>query len=161
MAVALAGWLLAKEAIVNKRSKLFYLVAIGWVVFMMLMAALVLRNTDPPARKAPAQTTHATPTDFKGPDYSEGLITEYHEEHIDSLPVGAFTVVVDGVEYRAQEAYGSLPTPIKPGHYQVVNRSIGVGIITVFIGWQSKPDVVSGFITSERLVTPSNQVGCR
>jgi hypothetical protein len=152
------------EDIMDKRLKLFYLVAIGWIIVMGMMTVLALRNTDPPASKAatpntqitpPTQTTHRTPTDFKGPGYAEGLVTEYHEDYGNSIPLGVFTVVVDGVEYRAREAYGSLPTPIKPGYYQVVTGNFKVGIIIVFLRWQPKPDVVSGFIISERLVAPS------
>jgi hypothetical protein len=154
----------------DKRLKLFYLVAIGLIIVMMLMTFLALRKTDPPARKATTQTDWyaeaikygavpvqpPTPTNFQGPDYSDGLVTEYHEESAYPLPLGVFTVVVDGVEYRAHEAYGSLPTPIKPGYYQVINRGIGVGIVTVIISWQKEVDMVTGFITSERLVSPSN-----
>jgi hypothetical protein len=159
----------------DKRLKLFYVVAIGWIVVMLLMTILALRNTDKLSSKATNQTdwyaeaikygavpvqppphTHRTPTNFEGPDYTEGLVTEYHEESAYPLPLGVFTVVVDGVEYRAHEAHGSLPTPIKPGYYQVVNNGLNAGIVTVIISWQKEVDMVTGFITSERLVSPSN-----
>jgi hypothetical protein len=136
----------------DKRLKLFYLVAVGWIFFMVVMTVIALHKINPPARKPTTQNTHTTPTDFKGQDYAEGLVTEYHEEPGYPLPLGVFTVVVDGVEYRVQEPYGSLPTPINPGYYQVINRSINVGIITVIISWQKEVDMVSGFITSERIV---------
>jgi hypothetical protein len=150
----------------DKRLKLFYVVAIVWIVVMMLMTILALRKTDPPARKATTQNDWyaearkygavpvqpPTPTNFQGPDYSEGLVTEYHEESGYPLPMGVFTVVVDGVEYRAHEAYGSLPAPIKPGYYQVVNNGLKAGIVTVIVSWQREADLVTGFITSERLV---------
>jgi hypothetical protein len=156
MAAALAGWLPGKDAVMNNRSKLFYLVAIGWIVVIMLMAALVLRNTDTPAIEH--KTTPDTPTHLVGPEYAEGLVTEYHT--INSVPIRrVFTVVVDGVEYQAYEDEDDryFHLPIKPGYYQVGIGSIDSGTITVILSGDGEGSVVYvvGCITSERLVAQS------
>jgi hypothetical protein len=145
-------------AMTNRVSIIRIASAVGLIVSLVTAAMLVLRALDAPVSKPTVPTRPAVawraPTHLPGSYYSEGLVTEYHEKYGYPLPIGLFTVVVDGVEYRVQEPYGALPTPIKPGYYQVFTDYINSGVMTVILGQQGEADVVSGFIMSERLVAP-------
>jgi hypothetical protein len=131
--------------------------AVGLICFLGTAAIVAFRPFDDSKPTAPTRKVVAprSPTHLPGPYYSEALVTEYYEDYSTyPLPLGFFTVVEDGVEYRVRESYGALPIPIKPGYYQVLIDNGKAGLVTVILGDQGDVYAVSGFVVSERLTEP-------
>jgi hypothetical protein len=136
----------------GKESWLVRLTIIGSIAFMLWMGVMLDRAIAG-LRAAKAQTGWRTPTHLVGPNFSEGLVTEYHEEQ--SIPtVGEFTVVIQGVEYRVHEPVAFDPVAINPGYYQVDTEAIKWGCLVVILWEEKNGDLraVGGYIDSARLV---------